>query len=140
MVPGFVGDLIKSIIANGDRVSSYVLLLLLVVGLTYVVYALAYGRLPTPGEHKRLQKLFDALQTRCDAADATLQTARDELADARILHASSLVRIEFLEAETKRKDLDLVELRARLARLETELDLRRAAEWRLSQSSEGTNR
>lgn len=124
-----MGDALKYLVENGEKVSAYVILLLLVVALGYVVFALAYGKVPTPGDHKRLQRELDGMKVICTETDKTLDVARQELADARVLHAAATVRIEFLEAENRRKDSELSELRARMARLEAELDVRRSNEW-----------
>lgn len=135
-----MGNALKYLVENGERVSAYVLLLLMVAALGYICYAFAFGKLPTPGDYKRLQKAHDALNLLCDESDKVLDVARQELADARVLHAAAVVRIEFLESETRRRESELSEFRARIARLEAELDVRRSNEWRKQVTSQEEGR
>jgi hypothetical protein len=127
-----IPKIIESLLQNSDRVTSYVLLLAMVGLLGYVVYALAFGKIPTPGDHKRLQRDRDEHKARADSQAEMIEVVRKELVDARILHSASLVRIEFLERDVRLLTDEKGELRSRIARLESELDGRKALEWRQS--------
>lgn len=131
-------DAFKAIVENGDRVSSFTLLLLMVAALGYVAYALASGKIPSPGDYKRLTASTARLQESCDKTEETLRDVTAELADSRVLHAGAVVRIEFLEAENRRKDSEISGVSARCARLEAELDVLRRNQWQKSPQEGGT--
>lgn len=119
----------KAILDNADRVSSFALLLMMLAGLGYITYALVTGKIPSPGDYKRLNKDHNELKTGCKETEVTLRAVTVELADSRVLHAQAVVRIEFLEAESRRKDGELADLRSRFASLETEVNVLRRAQY-----------
>lgn len=128
-----MGALIDTVFRNAGDITATVLLVFICLGLGYVAYAFAFGKIPTPGEHKRLI-------TRCDETDVTLRAVTDELADARVLSAEAKVRIEFMAQELANLKRENESLRSSVSRLETELDVRRANEWRNSQTEQDGNR
>ena len=111
-----IKTLVDLVLDNADRVSSYALLLLLVALLAYVAYGFMMGKFPTVGALKKLEATLKV-------TNDTLDSTRKELVDARILHAAAVVRIEYLERDTLRKDAEISALRERVARLETELSM-----------------
>ena len=111
-----IKTLVELVLDNADRVSAFVLLILLVVILGYAAYGLLVGKFPTIGGQKKLEATLKL-------TNDTLDTTRKELIEARILHAASVVRIEYLERDLLRKDAEIVALRERIARLETELSV-----------------
>lgn len=115
--------IVRTILDNSDRIGSYVILLCLVIGLGYVVYALAFGKIPSPGDYKRVEKANETLTTKLDDATETLDEVRSQLADARVLQSKAEVKIEYLERDLRLKETEINELRARIVRLETQVEV-----------------
>lgn len=129
----------KFLLDNADRISSFVLLIILVAALGYVSYALAVGKIPSPGDYKRQGEDLKEVKATCSKTEATLDETREELSEARVLHKGSEVRIEFLERALRDRDNELTDLRAKFVRIETELDvLRRDSYRRNLGTSEGS--
>jgi hypothetical protein len=118
-----MGDLFRSIVDNGDRVSSFVLLLLLVAGLGYVAWGFATGKISSPGETKRLA-------SRLITTEEALGAVTGSLSESKALHAAALVRIEFLERDVERRDRDILGIQARCSKVEAELEVLRRDRWR----------
>lgn len=113
-----MGSALRYIVENGDRIGSYVLLLIMVGVLGYVVYALATGKVPSPGDYKRLSARVTECEIDTKRLTDALYKANQELADARVLYAGAAKSIEYLERDVRDRDSDIVDLTRRLARLE----------------------
>ena len=124
-----MGKIFEYIAQNGERTGIVTILLFIVLGLGYVVYALSTGRVPTPTDYKRLKEANTKLESDCLRTEDTLSRVSDELADSRVLHGAAAVRIEFLELENRRKEGEVSELRARVARLEAQIEGMSAQLW-----------
>ncbi len=112
------------IFTNGENLTLKVLLLLIIAALIAVIVAFIKGTIPTPGTYKRLEKADEQKA-------AALELAKSALADSRVLHAGSVVRLEFLEREISAKNTEINDCRAKVTRLETELEvLRREYIWK----------
>jgi uncharacterized protein HemX len=118
------------IFTNGENLTLKVLLLLIIAALVGVIFAFVKGTVPTPGEYKRIKKEFEGCQT-------VMDKAREELADSRILYAGAASKIEYLERDLSAKDRDISELRSRIVRFETELDVLRRERWTIPERREG---
>lgn len=117
-----MGELLKTVITYGDRISSFVMLILIVVALGYIVIGFATGKIASPGETKRLAKRLEETET-------ALGLVTESLTESKALHAGALVRIEFLERDLERRDRDVAGVNLRCTRLETELEVLRREHW-----------
>ena len=115
----------ESVVTNADRVTSYTILLILVAALGYILFMIGTGRIPSPGDYKRLDKSCTDLKTENIKLDEMLQKITAELADSRIKMAAATVRIEFLERDIVQRDKEVAGVSARCARLEAELEVLR---------------
>lgn len=122
-----ITKLFGAVLDNSDRITSFAILIFLVFALTYVVHAFATGKLATPSDHKRLLEEHKSLISKMDESTRVIDTARNELTEARILHSQAVVRIEFLERDLRVKDQTINDLTLRIAKLELESDVRRSA-------------
>lgn len=113
-----MAKLFELVLDNADRITSYVILLCIVIVLGSVLYGFVSGKLASPGDYKRLD-------TECKEATTALKKVTDELSEARQLHAGALVRIEYLEKDNQRLERDLAGINLRCGKLEAEVEILR---------------